>query len=140
MLNYSPDLNDKMYPTTESELLAIDCLLELQHLVDHKIFDKENRFLPPIRLNPYIPHTFVFNGMNFNNAKDLPDGIADTNDFVFNFHGKQLHHDDPDFPAQLPDLFCNDPSDRKSGFTHLDDVSKRRLRFCNKGTPIVRSS
>ena len=97
MLNYSPDLNDKMYPTTELELLAIDCLLQLQHLVDHKIFDKENRFLPPIQLNPYIPHTFVFNGMNFNNAKDLPDGIADANDFVFNFHAKQLHHDDPDF-------------------------------------------
>ena len=105
------------------------------HSVDHKISDKENwqqlhnRFLPLIRLNPYTPHTFVFNGMNFNNAKDLPDGIADTDDFVFNFHAKQLHHDNPDFPAQPPDLFCNDPSDRKSGFTHLQDVSERRLRF-----------
>ena len=118
------------------ELTAIDCLLQLSCYPSiHNFFTNKEYIRPPrptqLRCPTHydFPTVFEYNGMNFDNAKDLPEGIADASDFVRNYHAKQLHHDDPDFPAQPPDLFCNDPSDRMSGFTHVADMSERRLRF-----------
>ena len=127
------------------ELAAIDCLLLFASAHCHNISDDEENIPPQLpqrkRLSESFPNytkhpthldfpnLFHFNSMNFDNAKDLPEGIADTDDFAFNYHCKQLHHDDPDFPGVPPDLFCNDPDDRDSGFTHVADMSERRLRF-----------
>ena len=103
MLNYSPDLNYKMYPTTMEELTAIDCLLQFASACDHchNISDDEETFpnytneddetFPTYTKHPThldYPNLFCFNRMNFDNAKDLPEGIADTNDFARNYHCK----------------------------------------------------
>ena len=67
--------------------------------------------------------------MNFDNAKDLPEGIEVADDVEYNFRARQLHHDDPDFPAHPPYLFAVNPEERKGKYEKITDPELRREHF-----------
>ena len=113
-----------MQTITMEETIAVDCLLGFagdllprrppllpsfsSHFSDENVSTNYNcstvySFNQELSHKDF-PDKFEFNNMNFDNAKDLPEGIEVADDVEYNFRARQLHHDDPNFPAQPPDL------------------------------------